>query len=118
MESCTRWLVAAISQGSSSTVRGVATCPAVSSAWTTTAHVGKVQTKCAVLSLRWQHWEPKIDAVLEHARCNLRRFEEALKAMGDMSGPEVEFLQDAPQERPLASQMSECRRFIERSERR
>ena len=45
--------------------------------------------------------------------------------MGDMQGPEVEFLQDAlkrarqaAQERPLASQLSECRRFIERSERR
>ena len=52
-------------------------------------------------------------------------FRGALKAMGDMQDPEVEFLQDAlkrarhaAQERPLASQMSECRRFIERSERR
>ena len=42
-----------------------------------------------------------------------------------MEGPEVEFLQDAlkrvrqaAQERPLASQLSECRSFIERSERR
>ena len=45
--------------------------------------------------------------------------------MGDMQGPEVEFLQDAlkrarqaAQERPVASQLSECRSFIERSERR
>ena len=43
--------------------------------------------------------------------------------MGDMEGPEVEFLQHAlksstGQERPPANQMSECRRFIERSERR
>ena len=37
MESCTRWLVAEISHLSSSTVRGVATCPTVSSAWTTAA---------------------------------------------------------------------------------
>ena len=58
-------------------------------------------------------------------RCKVRRFEEALKAMGDMQGPEVEVLQDAlkrarqaAQERPLASQLSECRSFIERSERR
>ena len=68
-------------------------------------------------------WSP--DAVLEHARCKVRRFEEALKAMGDMEGPVVEFLQhalkraqQAAQERPLATQMAECRRFIERSERR
>ena len=33
MESCARWLVVAISQGSSSTIQGVATCPAASSAW-------------------------------------------------------------------------------------
>ena len=59
---------------------------------------------------------------LEHARSKLKRFEEALEAMGDM---QVEFLQDAlkrarqaAQERSLASQMSEYRRFIERSERR
>ena len=39
MESCTRWLVPAISQGSSSTVRRVATRPAVSSAWATAAKV-------------------------------------------------------------------------------
>ena len=45
--------------------------------------------------------------------------------MGDMQGPKVEFLQDAlkrarqaAQERPLASQLSQCRSFIERSERR
>ena len=68
-------------------------------------------------------WSP--DAALERARCKVKRFEEALKAMGDMQGPEVEFLQDAlkrarqaAQERPLASQLSECRSFIERSERR
>ena len=97
MESCTRWLVAAISLGSSSTVRGVATCPAVSS-----GHVGRVQTKCAVSSLRW-HWDVAAkteveaalerareekkaaqsnqqarwspDAILERARCKVRRFE-------------------------------------------
>ena len=57
-------------------------------------------------------WSP--DAVLEHARNKVRRFEEALKAMGDMEGPEVEFFQDAlkrarqaTQERPLANQLSE-----------
>ena len=68
-------------------------------------------------------WSP--DRALEHARYKVKRFEEALKAMGDVQGPEVEFLQDAlkrarqaAQERPLASQLSECRRFIERSERR
>ena len=38
-------------------------------------------------------WSP--DAALEHARCKVKRFEEALKAMGDMQGHEVEFLQDA-----------------------
>ena len=37
-------------------------------------------------------WGP--DAVREHARCKVRRFEEALKAMGDMQGSEVEFLQE------------------------
>ena len=48
-----------------------------------------------------------------------------MKAMGDLQGPEVDYLRDAlkkarqaAQERPLTSQMTECRRFIERSERR
>ena len=65
------------------------------------------------------------DAALEHARSKVQRFEEALKAMGDLQGPEVDYLRDAlkkarqaAQERPLTSQMTECRRFIERSERR
>ena len=68
-------------------------------------------------------WTP--DAVLEHARSKVQRFEEALKAMGDLQGREVDYLRDAlkkarqaAQERPLTSQMTECRRFIERSERR
>ena len=81
------------------------------------------EEKKAAQSNQQARWSP--DSVLEHARCKVRRFEEALKAMGDMQGPEVEFLQDAlkrarqaAQERPLPSQMSECRRFIERSERR
>ena len=81
------------------------------------------EEKKAAQSNQQARWSP--DAVLEHARCKVRRFEEALKAMGDMQGPEVEFLQDAmqrarqaAQERPLASQMSECRKFIERLERR
>ena len=65
------------------------------------------------------------DVVLEHARSKVQRFEEALKAMGDLEGPEVVYLRDAlkrtrqvAQARPLASQITECRRFIERSEHR
>ena len=49
--------------------------------------------KPAAQSNQQARWSP--DAVLEHARCKVRRFEEALKAMGDMQDPEVEFLQDA-----------------------
>ena len=37
-------------------------------------------------------WSP--DAALEHAGCKVNRFEEALKAVGDILGPKVEFLQD------------------------
>ena len=77
-------------------------------------HVGRVWTKCAVSKLHWEH-------SLERARCKVKRFEEALKAMGDMQGPEVEFLRDelkrvrqAAQDRPLASQL--CTSIIECSE--
>ena len=131
----------AISQGSSSTVRGVATCPAVLDHHSR-HHAGEVplaalgakdvaakteveaalecaREEKAAQSNQQARWSP--DAVLEHARCKVRRFEEALKAMGDMQGPEVEFLQDAlkrarqAQERPLASQMSEGSSSVQRS---
>ena len=68
--------------------------------------------KAAAQPYRQARWTP--DAALEHARSKVKRFEEALKTMGDVQGPEVEFLQDAlkrarpaAQERPLASQMCE-----------
>ena len=64
-------------------------------------------------------WTPDA-AVLEHAR-----FRGSVEGNGRFAGPEVDYLRDAlkkarqaAQERPLTSQMTECRRFIERSERR
>ena len=121
MESCTRWLVAAISgvlvhcprcgHGSSSFVSldhhsrrhldkehslesTLAALGAEDVATEVEAALERArEEKRAVQANQQARWSP--DAVLEHAQCKVRRFEEALKAMGDMQGPEVEFLQHA-----------------------
>ena len=65
-------------------------------------------------------WTP--DVVQERARVRVTRLEQALQAMGDLQCAEADMLQEAlkrarqsAQERPLANQISECTRFIERS---
>ena len=124
-------------QGPTPTVRGEAACPAVSSAWATTAAAtwegrgqgakprgrGEARQETAE-GCRTAHPASLVDPDAQ-ARSKVKRFAEALKALGDVQGPEAEFLQDAmkrapqaSQERPLARQMCECRMFIDRSERR
>ena len=65
-------------------------------------------------------WTP--DVVQERARVRVTRLEQALQAMGDLKCAEADMLQEAlkrarqsAQERPLANQISECTRFIERA---
>ena len=80
---------------------GLASSSLVSLGHSSRRHVGRVLTKCAVSRLRWQHGGPKMWRRRRKSKMRWsdpgkrRKRHEALKALGEMQGPEVEFLQDA-----------------------